>query len=90
MTLDEIKELNVTVTKITTYSLKDERSEGYLDIFLNEYIPNTYGVDWEEMSDKEILKALEDFNYENADVLEETFDYYVPEETEDIKIWKEG
>lgn len=74
MTLNEIKQLNITISRETSFALMDDISEDYLDIFLNEFIPENYDKSWEEMSEVEIKEALKDFNYSDYCDLDELLD----------------
>lgn len=85
MTLNEIKQLNITLSRETSFALMDDISEDYLDIFLNEFIPEVCEKNWEELSEEEIIEALREFNYSNYDDLDELLD-----DMSEIKvdIWK--
>lgn len=74
MTLNEIKQFNITISRETSFALMDDISEDYLNIFLNEFIPENYDKSWEEMSEAEIKEALEDFNYSDYYDLDELLD----------------
>lgn len=85
MTLNEIKQLNITLSRETSFALMDDISEDYLDIFLNEFIPEVCEKNWEELSEEEIIEALREFNYSDYDDLDELLD-----DMSEIKvdIWK--
>lgn len=74
MTLNEIKQLNITLSRETSFALMEDISEDYLDIFLNEFIPEVCEKNWEELSEEEIIEALREFNYSNYDDLDELLD----------------
>ena len=85
MTLNEIKQLNITLSRETSFALMDDISEDYLDIFLNEFIPEVCEKNWDELSEEEIIEALREFNYSDYDDLDELLD-----DMSEIKvdIWK--
>lgn len=85
MTLNEIKQLNITLSRETSFALMDDISEDYLDIFLNEFIPEVCEKNWEELSEEEIIEALREFNYSDYYDLDELLD-----DMSEIKvdIWK--
>lgn len=85
MTLNEIKQLNITISRETSFALMDDISEDYLDIFLNEFIPENYDKSWEEMSEEEIQDALREFNYSDYYDLDELLDDMSEIE---VDIWK--
>ena len=85
MTLNEIKQLNITLSRETSFALMDDISEDYLDIFLNEFIPEVCEKNWEELSEEEIIEALREFNYSNYDDLDELLDDMSEIE---VDIWK--
>ena len=85
MTLNEIKQLNITLSRETSFALMDDISEDYLDIFLNEFIPEVCEKNWEELSEEEIIEALREFNYSNYDDLDELLDNMSEIE---VDIWK--
>lgn len=85
MTLNEIKQLNITISRETSFALMDDISEDYLNIFLNEFIPENYDKSWEEMSEVEIKEALKDFNYSDYYDLDELLDDLSDIE---VDIWK--
>lgn len=85
MTLNEIKQLNITLSRETSFALMDDISEDYLDIFLNEFIPENYDKSWEEMSEEEIQDALREFNYSDYYDLDELLDDMSEIE---VDIWK--
>lgn len=85
MTLNEIKQLNITISRETSFALMDDISEDYLNIFLNEFIPENYDKSWEEMSEAEIKEALKDFNYSDYYDLDELLDDLSDIE---VDIWK--
>lgn len=84
MTLDEIKQLKITLSRTITISLMDDISEEYLDAFLNDFIPETYNKSWEDMTDEEITNAMQEFNYSDHYELEDLMDFSEIE----VKIWK--
>ena len=85
MTLNEIKQLNITLSRETSFALMEDISEDYLNIFLNEFIPEVCEKNWEELSEEEIIEALREFNYSDYDDLDELLD-----DMSEIKvdIWK--
>lgn len=85
MTLNEIKQLNITLSREISFALMDDISEDYLDIFLNEFIPEVCEKNWEELSEEEIIEALREFNYSDYYDLDELLD-----DMSEIKvdIWK--
>lgn len=85
MTLNEIKQLNITLSRETSFALMEDISEDYLDIFLNEFIPEVCEKNWEELSEEEIIEALREFNYSNYDDLDELLDNMSEIE---VDIWK--
>ena len=85
MTINEIKQLNITISRETSFALMDDISEDDLDIFLNEFIPENYDKSWEEMSEEEIQDALREFNYSDYYDLDELLDDMSEIE---IDIWK--
>lgn len=85
MTLNEIKQLNITLSRETSFALMEDISEDYLDIFLNEFIPEVCEKNWEELSEEEIIEALREFNYSNYDDLDELLDDMSEIE---VDIWK--
>lgn len=85
MTINEIKQLNITISRETSFALMDDISEDYLDIFLNEFIPENYDKSWEEMSEEEIQDALREFNYSDYYDLDELLDDMSEIE---VDIWK--
>lgn len=85
MTLNEIKQLNITISRETSFALMDDISEDYLNIFLNEFIPENYDKSWEKMSEAEIKEALKDFNYSDYYDLDELLDDLSDIE---VDIWK--
>ncbi len=85
MTLNEIKQLNITLSRETSFALMDDISEDYLDLFLNEFIPENYDKSWEEMSEEEIIEALKEFNYSDYYDLDELLDDMSEIE---VDIWK--
>lgn len=85
MTLNEIKQLNITLSRETSFALMDDISEDYLDIFLNEFIPEVCEKNWEELSEEEIIEALREFNYSDYDDLDELLDDMSEIE---VDIWK--
>lgn len=85
MTLNEIKQLNITISRETSFALMDDISEDYLNIFLNEFIPEHYDKSWEEMNEAEIKEALKDFNYSDYYDLDELLDYLSDIE---VDIWE--
>ena len=85
MTLNEIKQLNITLSRETSFALMEDISEDYLDIFLNEFIPEVCEKNWEELSEEEIIEALREFNYSDYDDLDELLDDMSEIE---VDIWK--
>lgn len=85
MTLNEIKQFNITISREVSFALMEDISEDYLDIFLNEFIPENYDKSWEEMSETEIKEALKDFNYSDYYDLDELLDDMSDIE---VDIWK--
>ena len=84
MTLDEIKQLKITLTRTITIPLMDDITEEYLDTFLNDFIPEIYHKSWEDMTEEEIVDAMHEFNYSDHYELEDLMDS--SEIT--VKIWK--
>lgn len=85
MTLNEIKQLNITLSRETSFALMDDISEDYLNIFLNEFIPEVCEKNWEELSEEEIIEALKEFNYSDYYDLDELLDDMSEIE---VDIWK--
>lgn len=85
MTLNEIKQLNITLSRETSFALMDDISEDDLDIFLNEFIPEVCEKNWEELSEEEIIEALREFNYSDYYDLDELLDDMSEIE---VDIWK--
>lgn len=84
MTLDEIKQLKITLTRTITIPLMDDITEEYLDTFLNDFIPEVYCRSWEDMTEEEITNAMQEFNYSDHYELK---DLMYSSEIE-VKIWK--
>lgn len=85
MTLNEIKQLNITLSREISFALMDDISEDYLNIFLNEFIPEVCEKNWEELSEEEIIEALKEFNYSDYYDLDELLDDMSEIE---VDIWK--
>lgn len=84
MTLDEIKQLKITLSRTITIPLMDDITEAYLDTFLNDFIPEVYNKSWEDMTEEEITNAMQEFNYSDHYDLEDLMDTSEIE----VKIWK--
>lgn len=84
MTLDEIKQLKITLSRTITIPLMDDITEEYLDTFLNDFIPEVYNKSWEDMTEEEITNAMREFNYNDHYELEDLMDSSEIE----VKIWK--
>ena len=84
MTLDEIKQLKITLSRTITIPLMDDITEAYLDTFLNDFIPEVYNKSWEDMTEEEITNAMQEFNYSDHYELEDLMDTSEIE----VKIWK--
>lgn len=85
MTLNEIKQLNITLSRKISFALMDDMSEDYLNIFLNEFIPEVCEKNWEKLSEEEIIEALKEFNYSDYYDLDELLDDMSEIE---VDIWK--
>ena len=84
MTLDEIKQLKITLSRTITIPLMDDITEAYLDTFLNDFIPEVYNKSWEDMTEEEITNAMQEFNYSDHYELKDLMDTSEIE----VKIWK--
>ena len=84
MTLDEIKQLKITLSRTITIPLMDDITEAYLDTFLNDFSPEVYNKSWEDMTEEEITNAMQEFNYSDHYDLEDLMDTSEIE----VKIWK--
>lgn len=74
MTLEEIKQLKLTLTRSITFPLMEDISEDYLHAFLEAFIPKNYDKKWEDMTEEEIGEALVNFNYNDHYELEDLMD----------------